>query len=50
MEKVRIQKGEQVKVIPADQKNIFLSAGWSEVAQSTRNTVGVSSSKTYGNN
>ena len=44
MEKVRVQKGGQVKVIPADQKSIYLGAGWGE-AKPTK--VGVSSSKVH---
>ena len=49
MEKVRVQKGGQTKVIPADQKNVYLSAGWGEVKKPT-NVGGSSSKANYGNN
>lgn len=41
MENVRVQKGNTVKVIPAEYKKDYINAGWGEVKQPT--TKGVSS-------
>jgi hypothetical protein len=49
MENVRVQKGKTIKTIPAEYKKDYINAGWGEVQEPTK-SVGVSSSKIYGNN
>ena len=49
MEKVKVQKGKTVKLIPAEYKKDFINAGWGEVKEPTK-SVGVSSSTNYGKN
>lgn len=47
MAQVKVQKGSQIKTIPAEHKAHYVNAGWGEVKEPTN--VGVSSSIKYGN-
>lgn len=49
MANIKIQKGSQIKTIPAEHKAFYINAGWGEVKEPTN--VGASSSKSdYGYN
>lgn len=43
MEKVKVQKGTQVKTIPAEYKKDYISAGWGEYKEPTSKVGGYSS-------
>ena len=49
MEKVKVQKGTQVKVIPIEYKKDYICAGWSEY-QKPKKIEGVHSSNINGKN
>lgn len=49
MQKVKMQKGRIVKIVPVEYKKDYISLGYVEVKEQNRNTTGVNSTMKYGN-